>query len=217
MEALCRVVLAEDHQIFREGLRAIFASEEGIEVVGEAADGREAIRCADTLRPDLVILDLSMPRTGGLEALGEIKRVSPGTRVVVLTMHKCEEHVHAAFHAGADAYVLKDSGAAELLLAMRAVLSGGRYVCPEVAPQVVTGYLDSWKGAPRHRSDSLSSREREVLKLIAEGQSTREIACYLSVSLKTVEKHRAKAMRKLKLRTVSALIAYAFEKGIVIR
>lgn len=213
-----RLVLAEDHTILREGVRAIFAAEEDLTVVGEATDGREAIQRAEELRPDLVLLDLSMPRTGGLDALKEIKRVSEGTRVLVLTVHKTEEYVHAALQAGADGYVLKDSSSADLLQAVRSVLAGERYLSPAIAGSVVAGSPNPREASGLQSAfELLSSREREVLKLIAEGYRNREIGDYLCISPKTVEKHRASLMAKLGLHSISALTAYAFERGLVTR
>ncbi|MCE1229998.1 MAG: response regulator transcription factor [Firmicutes bacterium] len=213
-----RLVIADDHTILREGLKALMASRPDLEVVGEATDGREAVRCAETLKPDLMLLDMSMPRSNGLEALKEIKRVSPDTKVLVLTVHKTEDYVFTALQAGADGYVLKDSSASELTLAVRSVLTGQRYLAPAIAHTVVSGYLGA-KDATQARPafDELSSREREVLKLIAEGYRTKDIAAYLCISPKTVEKHRANLMDRLDMRTVSALTAYAIEKGLVTR
>lgn len=213
-----RLVIADDHTILREGLKALMASRPDLEVVGEATDGREAVRCAETLKPDLMVLDMSMPRSNGLEALKEIKRVSPDTKVLVLTVHKTEDYVFTALQAGADGYVLKDSSASELTLAVRSVLAGQRYLAPAIAHTVVSGYLGA-KDATQARPafDELSSREREVLKLIAEGYRTKDIAAYLCISPKTVEKHRANLMDRLDMRTVSALTAYAIEKGLVTR
>lgn len=213
-----RLVLAEDHTILREGVRAILAAAEDLTVVGEATDGREAIQRASECRPDLVLLDLSMPRTGGLEALKEIKRVSEGTRVLVLTVHKTEEYVFAALQAGADGYVLKDASSTELLQAVRSVLAGERHLSPAIAGKVAT--RDLKPGEPAGAAspfELLSSREREVLKLIAEGYRNREISDYLCISPKTVEKHRASLMGKLGLHNASALTAYAFERGLVTR
>lgn len=213
-----RLVLAEDHTILREGLKALLVSRPDINVVGEATDGREAVRCVVDLKPDLVMLDLSMPRSNGLEALKEIKRISPQTRVLVLTVHKTEDYVFTALQAGADGYVLKDSSASELMLAVRSVLNGERYLGPAIATTVVSGYLGSKDAASiRPSFDELSAREREVLKLIAEGYRTKDIAGYLCISPKTVEKHRANLMDRLKLHTVPALTAYAIEKGLVTR
>ncbi len=213
-----RLVIADDHTILREGLKALMLSRTDLEVVGEATDGREAVRCAETLQPDLMLLDLSMPRSNGLEALKEIKRVSPGTKVLVLTVHKTEDYVFTALQAGADGYVLKDSSAAELMLAVTSVLSGERYLAPAIASTVVSGFLGAKDPtAMRPSFDELTTREREVLKLIAEGYRTKDIAEYLCISPKTVEKHRANLMERLQLRSISALTVYAIEKGLVTR
>ena len=211
-----RLVIAEDHIILRAGLIALLATRPEFEVVGEASDGREAIRMAEKLQPDLVLLDLSMPRTNGLEALKEIKRVSEKSRVLVLTAHKTEDYVFTALQAGADGYLLKDATSEELFLAIRSVMSGERYLSPGITLTVVNGYLGA-KEAPAYQStfDDLTTREREILKLVAEGYKTREIAEYLCISPKTVEKHRANLMERLQLRGVSALTAYAIEKGLV--
>ncbi len=211
-----RLVIAEDHTILREGLKALLSTRADLEVVGEATDGREAVRAVQELNPDLILLDLSMPRSNGLEALKEIKRLSPQTKVLVLTVHKTEDYVFTALQAGADGYVLKDSSASELILAVRSVLNGERYLGPAIAGTVVSGYLGSRDGKPLRPSfDDLSTREREVLKLIAEGYRTKDIAEYLCISPKTVEKHRANLMDRLNLHTVSALTTYAIEKGLV--
>ena len=202
----------------REGLRAIFAAESDLEVVGEATDGREAITQAKELQPDIVVLDLSMPRMNGLEALKAIKKAAPAARVLVLTVHAGEDYVFTAMQAGADGYVLKDSSAAELLLGVRSIMTGDRYLCAPVATQVVKGYLEGrGTGEPRSSLETLSTREREVLKLVAEGYRGRQIGEYLCISDKTVEKHRANLMRKLGLNSISALTTYAIEKGLVSR
>jgi len=210
-----RLVIAEDHTILREGLCSLFKEREDLQVIGQAADGLEAIRCAQSLQPDLMLLDLSMPRTNGLEALQEIKRVSPGTKVLVLTVHKTEDYVFTALQAGADGYVLKDSTSAELLLAVRSVLNGERYLAPAIASKVINGYLGKDSATPHVSFGDLTTREREVLKLIAEGYRNREIGEYLCISPKTVEKHRANLMDKLGLHSVPALTAYALEKGLL--
>lgn len=211
-----RLVIAEDHTILREGLKALLAARPELEVVGEAMDGREAVRVVEELKPDLLMLDLSMPRSNGLEVLKEIKRANPKTRVMVLTVHKTEDYVFTALQAGADGYVLKDSSSSELMLAVASVLNGERYLSPAIASTVVSGYLGAKEGAPaRPAFDELSTREREVLKLIAEGYRTREIAVYLCISPKTVEKHRANLMDRLRLHTVPALTAYAIDKGLI--
>ena len=226
MPKTTRIVLAEDHRILREGLHAIFRTEADLEVVGEAEDGREAINEARELQPDLLILDLSMPRLDGLSALGEIKRVAPQTRVLVMTVHRTEEYVFRAIEGGADGYVLKDTSAPELLLAVRSVMRGDRYLCAAVASQFVTAFLQG-KGrrggarepapVPRSPLETLSPREREVLKLIAEGYRSRAIGEFLCISEKTVEKHRANLMRKLGINSATGLTAFAVEKGLVTR
>lgn len=216
MEQRHRVVVADDQTILREGVRAILGLEPDLLVVGEAADGGEAIRRTRELRPELVILDLLMPRTGGLEALREIKRIDAGIRVLVLTAHDSEDFLETVLAAGADGYVMKDSCTSELLFAVRSVLDGKRYLSPAVAAPVIDGFLSSRKGHGSHPPfDALSPREREVVKLIAEGHRTREIGECLCVSPKTVEKHRARLMAKLKIRSVAELTTYAIRKGLV--
>jgi DNA-binding NarL/FixJ family response regulator len=213
-----RILLVEDHRILREGVRAILAAQPDFEVVGEAADGGEAIRCAQELQPDVILLDLSMPRMNGLEALKGIKRVAPDARVVILTVQKGDEYIFSAIRAGADGYLLKDSSAAELVLGVRSVVVGERYLSAPVASRLVDALLDG-KGldARDPAGDVLSAREREVLKLVAEGYRSRQIGEYLCISEKTVEKHRANLMRKLQVNNAAGLTAYAVEKGLVTR
>ena len=218
MEGKKRIVIAEDHTILREGLKALFATDPVLDVVGEAEDGREAIRRVEELKPDLLMLDLSMPRMNGIEAIREIKQQSPATKILVLTVHKTEEYVLASLEAGADGYVIKDATRAELLMAIANVLAGKRYLSPEVSEKVIEGYLAGKKASkPLAPGDTLTVREREVLKLIAEGYKNKEIAEYLCISLKTVEKHRDNLMKKLDLHSSSALTAYAMERGLVTR
>jgi DNA-binding NarL/FixJ family response regulator len=212
-----RIILAEDHTILREGLRALLAGMPEVEVVGEAMDGMETIRLAGELLPDLVMLDLSMPRLNGLEAIKEIKRLQPQIRLLVLTVQKAEDYVQAALVAGADGYVLKDATSGELFQAIRSVLAGERYLSPAIATTVVSLYLGAQDAGIRTSFDVLSTREREVLKLLAEGYRSREIGDLLCISPKTVEKHRANLMDKLNLHNVSGLTAYAIEKGLVTR
>jgi DNA-binding NarL/FixJ family response regulator len=211
-----RIVIAEDHTILREGLRALLSSNPIFEIVGEAEDGREAIRCVEKIKPDLILTDLSMPRMNGMEAIKEIKRESPGTKVLVLTVHKAEEYILAAFRAGADGYLLKDSTHAELVMAVNKVLSGKHYISPEISDKVIDGYLEGKKTLKTKTSwETLTQREREILKLIAEGYKNKDIADDLCISVKTVEKHRANLMEKLNLHNVQALTAFAIEKGLV--
>lgn len=216
MGAKRRIVIAEDHTILREGLRALFSQRPGLEVVGEAKDGRDAIRCAERLEPDLLLLDLSMPGMNGLEALREIKGRCPKTKVLVLTVHDTEEHVLEALRSGANGYVLKDANQAELMMAVETVLVGKSYLSPGVSAKVIEGFLEGKKGLkPRSSWESLTPRERVILKLIGEGRKNKEIADYLCISVKTAEKHRSNLMRKLDLHSSAALISYAVQKGLV--
>jgi two-component system response regulator NreC len=211
-----RIVIAEDHTILREGLRALLSSDPDFEIVGEAEDGRAAIRRVETLLPDLVLMDLSMPRMNGLEAIKDIKKQSPDTKIVALTVHKAEEYILATLKAGADGYVLKDAHHSELVLALKNVLSGKRYLSPGISEKVIEGYLEGRKALkPASIYDTLTQREREILKLIAEGYKNKEVADYLCISLKTVEKHRANLIKKLDLHNAAALTAFAIEKGLV--
>jgi len=218
MNQKVRIVIAEDHTILREGLRSLLSSEPNFEIVGEAEDGREAIKCVEKFRPDLILTDLSMPRMNGMEAIKEIKRQSPKTKVLVLTVHKAEEYILATFRAGANGYLLKDSTHAELVMAVKKVLSGKQYISPEISEKVIEGYLEGKKTLKSQTSwETLTQREREILKLIAEGYKNKEIAEDLCISVKTVEKHRANLMEKLDLHSIQALTAFAIEKGLVSR
>lgn len=213
-----RIVIAEDHTIVREGLRALLSTDPDFRVVGEAQDGREAIECVEKLEPDIVLMDLSMPRMHGMEAIREIRSLRPDTKILVLTVHKNEEYVLATFQAGANGYVLKDAGHSELVLAIRTVLKGKPYMSPGISEMVLEGYLEGKKTLKSKSSwDTLTPREREILKLIAEGYRNKEIADMLCISIKTTEKHRSNLMKKLDLHSVSALTAFAMEKGLVAR
>jgi len=211
-----RIIIAEDHTILREGLRALLSSDPDFDVVGEAEDGRDAIQCVENLTPDLVLMDLSLPRMNGLDAIKEIKRRSPKTKVLALTVHRTEEYILATLRAGADGYALKDATHAELVMGIKTVLRGKRYLSPGVSDKVIQGYLEGRKTLRTATPwDTLTQREREILKLIGEGYKNREIADYLYISVKTVEKHRANLMKKLDLHNTSALTAFAMEKGLV--
>jgi DNA-binding NarL/FixJ family response regulator len=213
-----RIVIAEDYTILREGLRSLLSSHPEFEIVGEAEDGQEAIRSVEKLKPDLALMDLSMPRMNGMDAIKEIKRRSPETKVLVLTVHKTEEYIHAALQSGADGYILKDSTHAELGMAIRHILEGKRYISPGISESLIAGYLEGRKKEkPPSAWDTLTQREREILKLIAEGYKNRAIGEYLCISVKTVEKHRANLMKKLDLHNIQSLTALALEKGLVNR
>lgn len=211
-----RIVIAEDHRILREGLKSLLGSKPEFEVVGEAEDGLDAISIVRESKPDLVLLDLSMPRLDGLSAMRDIKKVSPETRILALTVHTDEDYVLEAFNEGADGYCLKDAGRAELLMAIESIFSGKPYFSPGIADKVLEGYLE---GRQKIKSTSawetITRREREVLKLIGEGYKNKEIADLLFISVKTVEKHRSNIMKKLDLHNAAALTAYAIEKGLV--
>lgn len=212
-----RVIIADDHAIMRDGLRALIETDEGVEVVATVENGREAVDAVRAHNPDLVLMDLAMPFMDGLSAIRELARRGVQAKIIVLTMHKTEEHIRAALEAGASAYLLKDASRAELLMAMRTVLSGKTYISPAVADRIVTRYLDrdGGGGTVRSLSDTLTAREKQVLKLIAEGCRNREIAEALFLSVKTVEKHRANVMRKLDLHNIAALTSFAIENNLV--
>ena len=218
MKARHRVVIAEDHTILREGLRALLSAESDLEVVGEAEDGRQAIQRVEELGPDLILTDLSMPKMNGVEAIREIKKHAPETKVLALTVHKAEEFILEVLQAGADGYILKDASSEELIMAIKSVLGGKRYLSPSVSQMVIEGYLEGRKSFRSSSPwDTLTKREREILKLIAEGHKNKEIADYLYISVKTVEKHRANLMKKLGLHSAAALTAYAMERGLITR
>ena len=211
-----KIMIVDDHTIMRDGLQALLSSEPNYEVVGTVADGKTAIQSVATLKPDIVLMDLTMPGTSGIDAIKEIKRRASGVKVIALTFHKEDKYIHATLEAGADAYVLKDDSRTELFTALSSVIRGNSYLSPSICDRVVAGYL----AGPDNSSETpsweiLTRREREVIKLIAEGNKTKEIAAYLSLSPKTVEKHRTNLMRKLDLHSVSAVTVYAIQNGFI--
>jgi DNA-binding NarL/FixJ family response regulator len=211
------IVIAEDHTILRAGLRMLLSSTPAFSVIGEARDGVEAVHSVESLKPDLVLLDLSMPHMDGMEAIPEIKGRNPSTKILVLTVHNAEETVLRAMHSGADGYVLKGATYKELVQAINEVFAGMKYLSPDVAEKVTTGYLTGRNCLKTSSSwDTLTHRERQILKMIAEDHKNRDIARLLGLSEKTVEKHRTNMMRKLDLHSASALTAYAIEKGMVV-
>lgn len=218
MKVKKRLVIAEDHTIVRDGLRSLFSMEDDLEVVGEAGDGMEVMRCINNTNPDLVILDLSMPKMDGISVIKEIHKLSTNIKILALTMHRDEEFILEAFRSGAHGYCLKASSSKEVLMAIRAILSGKQYVSPEISGKVLDGYLESKKSIKEKSSwELLTQREKEILKLVGEGYRNKEISDYLFISVKTVEKHRSNIMEKLNLHTASALTAYAIEKGLVLK
>lgn len=210
-----RVLLAEDHALFRAGMCALLSTEPSLEVVGETNNGKEAVKLAGMLSPDLILMDLNMPGTNGLEAIGLIHKRYSAIRILIVTMHRNEEYVHATLRAGANGYLLKSATYDELLVAVRSVLAGKTYLSPDIASQVIHKYLGGGDEGGTRGLDSLTSRERQVLKLIGEGRQNRDIAVYMSLSVKTVEKHRSNLMRKLDLHNSSTVTAFAIQKGLV--
>jgi DNA-binding NarL/FixJ family response regulator len=211
-----RILIVENHALLRAGLRALLAANPQFEVAGEAANGHDALQAARMLEPDLVLMDISMPGMNGIEAIIDIKRRRPATRVIVVTMHKEEEYIHASLRAGAQGYLLKDSGSDELETAIRTVLNGKVYLSPDVSGEIIQAYLSgNCPGRPVRLPQQLTHRERQVLKLIAEGHRNKYIADYFSLSVKTIEKHRSNLMQKLDLHNSSMLTSYAIAHGLL--
>ena len=209
-----RVLIADDHTLVRAGIRALLQGLEGVEVVAEAGDGREAMALALVHRPHVLVTDIAMPHVSGLELAGRVARELPEARVIILSMYGNEEYASRALQAGAAGYLLKDSGLAELELAVRAVARGETYLSPAVSKHVIADYLRRTGGAPPE-SGSLTPRQRQVLRLIAEGKTTKAIARLLGVSVKTVETHRAQLMDRLDIHDVAGLVRHAIRIGLV--
>ncbi|MFZ0134062.1 MAG: response regulator transcription factor [Desulfobacterales bacterium] len=216
METRKKVIIAEDHQLFREGLKAMLSLRNDLVVVDEAKDGLEALRCVKRNQPDLLLLDLSMPRLSGMSVMKDVKRQFPEIKILALTIHMSDQYVLEAFEAGANGYCIKDASRDELMVAIDSVLAGKTYISPGIADNVMEGYLEESKRLKTRTSwDTVTQREREVLKLLAEGYLNKEIAEFLHISVKTVEKHRANIMNKLDLHNAPALTAFAIQKGLV--
>ncbi len=205
-----RVFLADDHLVVRQGFKALL-EKEGFEVVGEALDGREAVRLIGKLGPDVAVLDLAMPLMNGLDAARGIRRVSPRTKIILLTMYGEDRYVLEAFRAGVAAYVLKSTAAGDLIRAIREVSRGRMYLSPELCEVPVKAYLAN----AELPADLLTLREREVLQLVAEGKTTKEIAGILEVSVKTAESHRIRVMTKLDVHNTASLVRYAMQRGLI--
>lgn len=204
------VLLADDHQIVRQGVRVLL-EREGFTVVAEASDGREAVRLAGQHRPDVAVVDFVMPVLNGLDAGVQIQRDSPGTKAILLTMYTEDQYVLEAFRAGLRGYVIKTQAAAELVQAIREILRNALYVSPGISRTLVEAYLSKTEIPP----EPLTPREREVLQLVAEGRTTKEIATLLGLSVKTAETHRMKIMRKLEIHETASLVRYAIRRGLV--
>ena len=206
-----RVLLADDHAVVRQGFRLILAAQPDMEIVGEAGNGREAVELAERLHPDIVVMDVAMPELNGIEATRRLARLSPHTRVLALSMHKDSVYVREILRAGARGYLLKDSIDRDLLAAVRAVASGDGYLSPGVSEAVLSDYR-------RHVTDPLdllSSREREVLQMIAEGKTNKEVATVLNLSVYTVDAHRGRIMEKLNLHSMGELVRFAMRNGLI--
>ncbi len=211
-----RVLLADDHLLVRAGIRSLVEKIEGTSVVAEADNGREAVALAKAHRPDLVIMDITMKELNGVEAMAQILAESPAARVLILSMHSTEEFVRRAMKAGAHGYLVKDSAPLELPLAIKAVMRGEIYLSPRVSRHVVSGLMPGAGGERRESSiETLTARQREILQLVAEGNSTKEIAFAIGVSIKTVETHRADLMERLAIRDVAGLVVYAIRNGLI--
>ena len=213
-----RVLLADDHAVLRSGLRLLLTNQNEYEVVGEASSGTETLDLAEKLQPDLILLDLSMPVLGGLDALPMLHKLVPSARILILTMHDDPQYLRQALKHGASGYVLKKAADAELLSAMRSVLRGEVYVHPSMTRILLEDMLPESQSADKNDAwVSLSEREQEVLKMVALGHTSAEIATQLSLSAKTVETYRARGMEKLGLRTRAALVKYALQEGLIKR
>lgn len=209
-----RVLLADDHRLIRAGLRALLHTLKGIEVVAEAGNGYEALQLAEQHQPDVVIMDVGMQGLNGLDAAARMVKMNPAPRVIMLSMHANEEYVRRALVVGAAGYLLKGAEPAELEIAIQAVMRGETYLTPAVSKQVVQDYLKGGKGESDSLQD-LTPRQREVLQLIAEGHSTKDIAHKLNVSVKTVETHRGELMNRLDIHDVAGLVRYAIRTGLI--
>ena len=212
-----RIVLADDHEVVRQGLRALLEKEAGLSVVGEASDGLQVADVVERTKPDVLVLDLAMPGLGGLDVAREVVRRSPRTRIVILSMHASEAFVVQAFRSGASAYVLKDSSTAELVHAIREVLAGRRHLSPPLSDKAIEDYLARAKEGEVDVYERLTTRERQVLHLAAEGLSNPALGERLGISPRTAQTHRAHVMEKLGLRTRRDLIVYAVNHGLLPR
>lgn len=207
-------MIAEDHAIVREGIKGLLAANPMFDVVGEAADGIEALRMVQELNPDILLMDLSMPNLDGMSATKQVKKKHPSLKVIILTIHDSEEYVYQVFKNGADGYVLKESAYEELLAAIEAVARGKKYISPSISGDVIKRYLDH-PLSQANPIDTLTNKEREVLSLIAQGYSNREMADAQFVSVKTIEFHRGNIMKKLDIHNQAALIRFGINSGIV--
>jgi DNA-binding NarL/FixJ family response regulator len=210
-----RVLIVDDHTLMREGIRALLAAAPGIDVAGEAADGREAIEQARATRPDVILLDVAMPGLGGLEAVPLLRRAVPDAKILILTQYEQPEYVRRFLHLGVAGYVLKKAAGTELVAAIHAVQRGGVVVDPAVAGEVLRETIGGWTVPSDDPYESLTDRERQVLKLVAEGRSNKEVATFLDISIKTAMTHREHVMQKLALHNRTDLTRFALRRGLI--
>jgi len=211
-----RIVIVEDHQLFREGLKSMLDSRSDLEVVGEAENGLEAVNMIRRVKPAMVLLDLSLPKISGISVMKEVKRDMPETKILALTIHESDQYVFESFAAGVDGYCVKDVSRQELMVAIDSVLQGKPFISSGISVQVIEGYLSGRKSLKDESGwDTVTQREKEVLKLLAEGYTNKHIAAFLHISVKTVEKHRSNLISKLDLHNVAQLTTYAIQKRLV--
>ena len=213
--SVLRLVLADDHALVRQGMRALLSELPGVDVVGDTGDGREALQLIRDKKPDIALIDISMPGLNGLEVAARVGREQPATRVIIVSMHSDDESVRRALVAGAAGYILKNSDRHELELALRTVARGDTWLSPSLTKRVVKAFTESAHGSTEGPLEVLTPRQREVLQLVAEGHSNKEIANRLNVALKTVETHRNELMERLGIHGVAGLVRYAIQVGLV--
>lgn len=212
----CQIVLADDHVLIRRGLKKIIDGQPFLQVIGDVGDGLELLDLLQERCPDIILLDISMPKLRGIEAIPQVKKLCPEVKILILTMHSSKDFLASALSAGADGYALKEDSDTELLSAIRKCLDGELYVAPALASGVTREELDAMCSKVRSSHDQLTTREKQVVTLVAEGHKSKEIAKLLSISIRTVEHHRANVMRKTEIRSTADLIKYAIQKGFIV-